>query len=844
MAIHFDDFIKRNAVIFDGGMGTSLASVASERGIAKKDGEIYEMLNLNNPDMVTGIHEGFLEAGCDVIETNTFGGDFLTLDDEGAEDFCRRINAEGARIAKKAAKKHSKGKKKRYVSGSIGPGRRFPVLGQITFDELFKSFEMQIQGLAEGGVDMLQIETCQDPIQVKAALAAAAKVAEQRQVKIPVSVLITIGEKGRTVAGMSCKSFLGTFQSYDFLAAGLNCGFGPKQFDAPIGDFLKSSPFDFLYLPNAGMPRVVRNSITYDCGPEEFAETVVNQAKKHGFRMMGGCCGVSFEHIRQLVIRTESLTFCENKKIFVPSLASLYSSVSTDMFPKPLIISEKTNASGSREFKKAVVGGDIKKVLDLALAEQKNGVHCLDLSLAVTGRNESRDFAEIGKSMGKILEVPVCADTTDEKSVNEFLKAYPGKTLVNSVSLENMEKASGILKTVREFGAAVVCILADEKGYAIDLKQKIEIARKIFDFAVVEHGIKVQDIFFDPLTFSLASADCLTRKSAESAIKSLKLLKEMFPGTKSILGISNVSHGFDKNHRTALNSVYLYHALKAGLDAAIIDTTSVRPIHEIPEKARISAEELIFSGTKDPGDVLAEFLGERKNEKKHFTKATENDFESDEDKLTFHIIGGREEGLEDVLSHLLKKVGAEDILVNILLPAMKSVGDRFERGETHLPFVLCSSQTMHKALEKLRPHLKCAQNNGEKIKIILATVKGDIHDIGKNIVRVILENSGIEVVDIGVDKSAEEIAASVKGMKPDFVGLSGLLISSAQYMKKVIEELKNSSPGVAVICGGAALSESYVKEVKEAVQSEVFYARDAFAAMKIMEERRGRFEKS
>ncbi len=815
-------------VIFDGGMGTSIETSVNNQGA----GRVNEMLNLTHPAVIEEIHRGFLEAGCDIIETNTFGGDFLTLKEKGAGELCRQINAEGASIAKKAAGEYSKHGKKRFVCGSVGPGRKYPTLGDVSFDELEKSYSRQIEGLLSGGVDMLGIETCQDPLQIKAAFSAVERIFEEKILKVPLFVLISPGENCRTAIGMSCESFLATFQSYPFSAVGLNCGFGPKQSEKSLEAIRGKSHFELVYMPNAGLPRIEGQSVIYDCGPEEFAETVFMQSVRFGLRIVGGCCGTTFRHIEELRKRFEGVKIPAQKIIEFHSLSSLYSAYRKKDLPKPFKISEKTSVSGSKKFKRAVEERDFQVIREIAVGEQMKGADCIDLCLACPGGNKIEDYGSITTFLSSILKIPVCADTSCEKSLESFLKNYPGKPLVNSVSMEDREKADKIFKLVKKFGASVVCILADENGYAVDLERKIETAEKIYGSAVAVHGILPQDIFFDPLTFSLASGDPATAASYKATIDSIGLIKKAFPKAGIIMGVSNISYGFDRKHRKILNSVYLHLAVNAGLEAAILDLDSILPLSQIPANMVKRAEKLIFSDPEDYAENLTEFLG-GKIGSDAIVSASKR-FLTDEEKLFSSVIYGEDKNLKEIIDRLLLRMPAQKILNEILLPSMKKVGEMFEKGETLLPYVLFSSGVMKKSLEILSPLIKPLERNRKK-KILLATVKGDIHDIGKNIVKIIMENSGIEVVDLGVDKTDEEIAAAVRKHMPDCVGLSGLLVYSALYIKKIAVKFVEEGIYVPIICGGAALCEEYTAELRRSLKINIFFAGDAFAAMKIME---------
>ncbi|MBN1620620.1 homocysteine S-methyltransferase family protein [candidate division WOR-3 bacterium] len=823
-----DVLINDGHVIFDGGMGTAIEISIKNSGAES----VNEKLNLTHPAVIEEIHRGFLEAGCDIIETNTFGGDYLTLEDKGLGQLCHEINAQGALIAKKAAGEYSKYGKKRYVCGSVGPGRKYPVLGDGSFDELEKSYNKQIEGLLSGGVDMLGIETCQDPLQIKAVLSACDAIFREKKIKVPIIVLISPGVNCRTAAGMSCESFLGTFQSYPLFAVGLNCGFGPLQSEKPLEEMCGKSHFEIVYMPNAGLPRIDGLKVIYDCGPEEFADVVFRQSVKFGLRIVGGCCGTTFRHIEELRKRFEGVKIPARKIDLSHSLSSLYSAYRKKDLPKPFMISEKTSVSGSKKFKKAVEERNFPAIREIAVGEETKGAHCIDICLACPGRNEIEDYDAITAFLSGIMKVPVCADTFCEKSLEVFLKKYPGKPLVNSANIGDREKSDKIFELVKIFGASVVCILADEKGYAVGIERKIQTAEKIYSSAVGVHGVLPQDIFFDPLTFSLASGDPVTAASLKATIDSIGILKEKFPKSGVILGVSNVSFGFGRGQRRILNSVYFHLAVKSGLDAAITDIDSILPLSQIPAKIVKSAEKLILSDPEDYIQNLRMFLGEKIGGEANISAS--KCFLTDREKLFSSVIYGEDKDLDEIIGRLLLKMPADKILKEILLPSMKKVGEMFEKGETLLPFVMFSSGVMNKSLEILAPQSKSKTGN-RKRKILLATVKGDIHDIGKNIVKIIMENSGIEVVDLGVDKTDEEIASAVRKHCPDCVGLSGLLVYSALYIKKVAEKFVAEGISVPIICGGAALCEQYAAELRKSLKKNIFFAGDAFAAMKIME---------
>ncbi len=828
--------IKERPLLFDGAMGTSIINF----GLTADDyhGHINcnDYLSISRPDVITSIHEAYLESGCDIIETNSFGSNPLSFSEFGIADKAFETAKAAAMTAKKAALKFSTDSKPRFVSGSVGPGTKLPTLLQSDFDTLYNSYLIHFSALIEGGVDLFQIETCQDLLQIKSALAACYDAMKKYRCDLPVIVQVTVEKNGKMLLGTTLETVVTALSGFDLFALGLNCGTGPEGMYESIKTLKKISPFPVSVLPNAGFPELINGKLQYSLSAEKFGEHIGFFVKDLGVEIVGGCCGTTPEHIRSAYGNINDFKMMAQKYPLAGSaVCSTFAVSELDVELKPLIIGERANATGSKEFREALLSGDTDGMMDIISSQQSEGSHIIDLSVGYAGRNELEDMAQLVKLINRDVPTPLCIDSTDPQTIETALKCYGGKALINSINFEDGGvKAEKILTLAKKYGAAVIGLTIDETGLAETVERKMEVAERLIN-SVLKAGLHRSDLLIDTLTFTLGSGDPKYFNAAVESFKAIQKIKALYPGVFTVLGVSNCSYGLKPKARKVLNSVYLFHAVKWGLDASIFHAGKVVSLDCVESSAKKICEDLIFNRRSDGYDPLHELINYFENDKLQDEKSSAAASLDPSEKLFSHVIEGKTKGLEETVSELLETTESLEIINNILLSAMKQVGVRFQNGTTQLPFVLKSAEVVKKACSIVEPHIKSGEVN-KKGTIVLATVKGDIHDIGKNLVDIILSNNGYTVHNIGTDRSAAEIAAAVDEIRPDAVGLSALLVKSALEMKNVAQFLSSNGMEIPLICGGAALTNDFVeKEVAPLNRKSAYYANDAFEAMNILE---------
>ncbi len=828
-----EQLIKEKVLTVDGGMGTSLLNYDLTEDDYHGHGVCPDYLVLSRPDVIKDIHASFLQAGADIIETCSFGASRTALEYHSLSDSAGKINLAAARLARETAAQFACSGQK-FVSGSIGPGRRLPSLGQIGYDELYHAYFEQACALIGGGVDLFQIETCQDLLQAKAAVSAVFSAMEKKRKKLPVIVQVTIEHNGRLLLGTDLQAVITVLSAFDLFAIGLNCGTGPESMHETVGELSKYNPFYCSVLPNAGLPETKDGKLVYSQTPEIFAEHIKQFVARSGVEIVGGCCGTTPEHIRAVADAVKNIRpGIRRKGLIIPASASLYTSRPYNIEPKPLIVGERTNATGSRKFRKALLDNDIDSMTEMAKDQENEGAHMLDLSLAYTGVDEVKAAEQMVKRLSKELRIPLCMDSTSPEVIETALKNYAGKALINSINLEDGgEKASKILNIAKKYGASVIALTIDENGMAKTSAAKVAAAEKIIELTRSK-GLKDSDVFIDPLTFTLGSGDPGLYDAGSETLKSIPEIKNKFPEVNILLGVSNISYGLSEKARKVLNTVFMQNAVRYGLDAAIFHAGKITALHEIPENVVKSAEDLIFNRRDRESDPLEDII-------RYFDKTAESAEKTEkkdvpvEEELVAMITGGKKKGLEQTLKKALEKYTPLEIINDILLKGMSEVGEMFGKGTLQLPFVLRSAETMKSAADILSEHLQ-AEDVTHKAVIVLATVKGDIHDIGKNLVDIILSNNGYKVHNIGIDCTPQAIAQAALEYKADFIGLSGLLVSSAEEMKNVVRYLGERKIDIPVLCGGAALNHDFVAKFLDPVFcGGVYYAKDAFDAVRIM----------
>lgn len=810
--------VKKKVVLFDGAMGTALSDLVST---------CSEELNLTHPDFISRVHQSFIDAGCDVITTNTFNGNRISLAEHGLQDQVRQINVKAVELAKNAVKASGKDI---LISGDIGPTTKLPTMGQVSYDEMYKAYLEQIKILLQEGVDQIHIETCQDILQAKIPVAICNDLFKKRLKRIPIIVSVTIDANGKMLLGTEPDAVLATLVPMGVDVIGLNCGVGPDGMEQAARFLAKHSPVPVIIQANAGLPEINYGKSNYNLSAEEFAKWSKFFVEKLGVEMVGGCCGTLPIHIAKVY---EILSKAHHKKRKVkwePAAASLFNGAKLKQQPAPLIIGERMNINGSKKFRNAMLAGDYDAAASLSVDQEDTGAHVVDISVAYTGRDEIKDITEIINRVKNRCRLPISIDSTSVDTIEEALKITPGRPIINSINLEDGGvKAKKILALARKFSAAVIALTIDEHGMAKDVRKKREIAERIVKL-VHEYDLDESDIFIDPLTFTLAEPKAAAFGSAAKTLEAIKKIKKKHSNINIVLGVSNVSYGLDRKARKILNSVFLHEAIKSGLDAAIIHASQIVPLSKLDEETQKVALDLIYNRREGALEAYINYFQYR-----------DVSFESEMANLTateaarLSVLRGDKSKIKKCLEELLTTMGPKSILDEILLPAMAEVGKMFDQGKIPLPFVLQSAEVMRAATDQLAPHFD-VKKGVSKGKVLLATVRGDVHDIGKNLVDIVLSNNGFKVLNLGVKQPIEHIRKVAVDNSVDVIGLSGLLVESALIMKGDLAELARKGVNVPVVCGGAALTKKYVEgELAAAYGGPVYYAADAFEGLKIVE---------
>ncbi len=837
MSILFRDLVRRRVVVFDGAMGTAIQAhklTAADFGGSQFEG-CNEQLNLTRPDVIESIHAEFFTVGCDVVETNTFGANFMVLGDYDLMDQVYESNRAGAHLAKKVAQTFTSSSKPCFVAGSIGPGTRLPSLGQITFSALEQGYQTQVRGLIDGGVDLLVIETCQDILQTKAALNAALAILHEKGQDLPIIIQITLEKgSGTMLVGTDISAALTVLAPYAIDAIGINCATGPADMREAVHFLSQFSPKLISVQPNAGMPENVQGTAVYPLQPDELAEAHRQFVENDGVNIIGGCCGTTTTHL-EAVVKALKNRHCGNRSPHLaPAVASLYQSVPLAQTPRPLIIGERANANGSKQFRELLLADEYDRLLTIGKTQEQEGAHVLDVCVAYTGRNEERDMMEVIRRFNEQLTLPLMIDSTEPAVIESALQFIGGRAIINSINLEDGEKRlEQVLPLCKKYGTAVVALTIDEEGMALTTEKKLAIAHRIYRLATERYGLRAQDLIFDPLTFTLANPE--SENAALSTLNAITRIKSELPDCFTLLGVSNISFGMNPYARIILNSVFLYYAIAAGLDAAIVNYRLILPLNQIPAAERELAKKLIFNEKINGDSALLHFIQTVGTKKPEIQKVSDQQLPAG-DALKNMIINGDKENLESVLTRALQDYSALTIINHFLLAGMKEVGELFSSGQMQLPFVLRSAEVMKTAVKYLTPYLDRVSES-EKGRIVLATVKGDVHDIGKNLVDIILTNNGYKVYNLGIKVPLNEIWQAAEQHQVHAIGMSGLLVKSSVVMKENLAELNRISGGeIPIIVGGAALTEKYVNETLASVyKGKVYYAADIFDGLAIME---------
>jgi 5-methyltetrahydrofolate--homocysteine methyltransferase len=833
--------LRERVLVFDGAMGTMLQNAGLSLDDYQGKEGCSEILCVTRPDVVKGIHAAYFEAGADAVETNSFGSSAIVLAEYDIADQVVPLNRLAARLAREVADDFQADGRPRWVAGSIGPGTKLPTLGHTTYDVLAGTYADQAFGLLEGGADLLLIETCQDLLQVKAAVAGAFAGMQRAGRRVPLITQVTVETTGQMLLGSDIAAALTAIEPLGVDVIGMNCATGPAEMGEHLRYLAQHARTPLSCLPNAGLPELRDGKPWYPLTPEELAEAHTRFAAEFGLSIVGGCCGTTPEHIRQVVEALGGHAPARREPDHEPSLSSLYQSVPLDQDTTYLTVGERCNANGSRKFRDLMLEGDLDGMVGIAKEQIREGAHVLDVCVDYVGRDGVPDMDALTAVLAQQSTVPVMLDSTQADVLEAGLKRLGGRAIVNSINLEDGEaRMDAVCPMARRYGAALVALLIDEEGQARDVDWKLRIAHRIHDLAVAKHGLASEDLVFDALTFPLGSGQEDLRGDAIATLEAIRRIKAELPGVRTILGVSNVSFGLAPAARQVLNSVFLHEAREAGLDAAIVAPARILPMHRIDEEQRQVALDLIYDRRRDGYDPLQKFMA--LFEGKEVAKAASAEDLAAlpiDERLQRRVVDGVREGLEADLVEAMRSRSPLAIINEVLLSGMKTVGDLFGAGEMQLPFVLQSAEVMKAAVAVLEPHMEKADQGG-KGRVVLATVKGDVHDIGKNLVDIILTNNGYTVHNIGIKQPIATIIEKAEEVGANAIGMSGLLVKSTIVMRDNLEEL--NARGLAsypVLLGGAALNRTYVEgDLRQLYKGRVFYCRDAFAGLRVMDQLR------
>jgi len=832
------DTIKKRPLIIDGAMGTQLQDRSDRITDAQWEGNegCNELLNVTAPDILEEIYEAYLKAGADLITTNTFGAFDWVLDEYQIPERAYELSKAGAEIVKKMCDKYSTPEHPRLVLGSIGPGTKLPSLGHMHYNEMLSGYTECAIALIDGGTDVFLLETCQDPLQIKAALHACEAANKEKGTEVPVMVSATIELAGTMLIGTDAQTIAAILEPFDILSLGFNCGTGPEQYGKHIKTLAEVWGKPISVHANAGLPQNRGGVSYYPMGPDEFAEQQNKFLDYDGVAFLGGCCGTTPEHIQKMAEKVKVVTPKKAVGSQPTALASLFNTVPLMQDPAPLLIGERSNATGSKAFRELLLAEDYEGTLSVGQQQVRAGAHVLDVSVGFAGRDEKRDMNKVMALYAQKIALPLMPDSTQTDSLEEALKMIGGKPIINSVNLEDgIEKFDIVTGLAKKYGAALVCLTIDEVGMAKDLKTKMEVAERIYERATKVHGMDPRDLVFDVLTFTLGSGDEEYRDAAMQTIDAIRELRTRHPEVGTTLGLSNISFGLDKDARPYLNSIFLDHCIKAGLTSVIINVKHIIPLNKIGQIEQDICNDLLFDKLPD-GKALFDFID-------HFDskEAVNNEEEdeaynalSEEEKIAKLLREGEKERIILLVKEARHNIKPEVIVNEILINAMKVVGELFGSGQMQLPFVLQSAETMKKTVDHLNPYLPKVEKEVDTT-LVLGTVKGDVHDVGKNLVDIILSNNGYKVINLGIKVDIDNFMNTLKESNASAIGMSGLLVKSTQVMKENLEILKEAGITVPVLLGGAALTRTFIDDFcRPFYDGPIFYCKDAFDGVTAM----------
>ncbi|WP_137124827.1 methionine synthase [Roseomonas sp. HF4] len=841
---HLLDALRDRVLLCDGGMGArvQVMDLDVERDFWGKE-NCTDVLVLSRPDVVREIHRDYFAAGADMVLTNTFGGSPVTLAEFELEDKAFELNKRAVEIAREAAEGFADGRH-RWVVGDIGPGTKLPTLGNIAYDALEAALLVQCRGLIAGGADALLTETNQDTLFIKAAVNAAKIARAEAKSDIPVFVQVTVETTGTLLVGPDIGAAAAVVHSLDVPLMGLNCATGPQEMAEHVRWLAQNWPGLISCQPNAGLPELVDGKTHYPLGAAELATWMERFVTEDGLNLIGGCCGTSTPHIAALDAMLRKLGGAaarpapvRRRPVWVPSVASLYSAVPLRQENAYFSIGERCNANGSKAWRERQAAGDWDGCVAMGREQVQEGSNSLDICTAFVGRDELAEMTEVIRRFTSSVNAPLVIDSTETPIIEAALKLHGGKAIINSINFEEGEKAAADrMVLAKKFGAAVIALTIDEVGMAKTAEDKLRIATRLVEFACDRYGLPQSDLMIDPLTFTIATGNEDDRKLGLWTLEGIRMIREKFPDIQIILGLSNISFGLNPAARHVLNSVFLDHAVKAGMTGAIVHVSKIKPLHLIPPEEVQVVEDLIFDRRREDYDplqkVLEIFSGRKAADNVKKVRA-----ETVEGRLKDRIVDGDRKGLDDELADALAKgIAPLSIINDVLLDGMKVVGELFGAGKMQLPFVLQSAETMKAAVAYLEPHMERVEGQ-EKGTIVLATVKGDVHDIGKNLVDIILTNNGYRVVNLGIKVPLADMVAAAKEHRAHAIGMSGLLVKSTVVMRENLEEMSRQNLDIPVMLGGAALTRNYVEDdcVRAYACGRVAYARDAFDGLHLMD---------
>ncbi|MGW4766323.1 methionine synthase [Streptomyces pseudogriseolus] len=837
--------LTTRVVVADGAMGTMLQSHDPSMEDFQQLEGCNEVLNATRPDIVRSVHDAYLATGVDCVETNTFGANHTALAEYDIADRAHELSEAGARIARQAADAATRRTgQRRWVLGSMGPGTKLPTLGHIDYATVRDGFQANAEGLLTGGADALLVETTQDLLQTKAAVLGARRAMDTLGTDVPLLVSMAFETTGTMLLGSEIGAALTALEPLGIDMIGLNCSTGPAEMTEHLRHLARHSRIPLLCMPNAGLPVLTKDGAHFPLGPEGLADAQETFVREYGISLVGGCCGTTPEHLRRLVERVRGLTPTERAPQPEPGAASLYQTVPFRQDTSYLAIGERTNANGSKKFREAMLEGRWDDCVEMARDQIREGAHMLDLCVDYVGRDGVADMEELAGRFATASTLPVVLDSTEVDVIRAGLEKLGGRAVINSVNYEDgdgpQSRFAKVTQLAREHGAALIALTIDEEGQARTAEKKVEIAERLIEDLTGNWGIHESDILVDCLTFTICTGQEESRGDGIATIEGIRELKRRHPDVQTTLGLSNISFGLNPAARILLNSVFLDECVKAGLDSAIVHASKILPIARFSEEEVRTALDLIHDRRRegyDPLQRLMQLFEGATAKSLRAGKAEELAALPLDERLKRRIIDGEKNGLEADLDEALTQRPALDIVNETLLDGMKVVGELFGSGQMQLPFVLQSAEVMKTAVAHLEPHMEKTDDDG-KGTIVLATVRGDVHDIGKNLVDIILSNNGYTVVNLGIKQPVSAILEAAEEHRADVIGMSGLLVKSTVIMKENLEELnqRGLAAGYPVILGGAALTRAYVEQdLHEIYDGEVRYARDAFEGLRLMD---------